>query len=197
MKLDIDNNRTATPAENGAIEQTPSMVLNELWEELLEKEGTRWGMVISDSMRPMITRGERVLVERVPPEKIRFGDIVVYKSNSILVTHRVLGKHRQKGICYFLEKGDALLQTSLVPADKIIGRVNAVRRQARPSRTITFAGRILQIMLGCISYMSLKFWVVLEYSLTLGRRYSLGYRFKEAYNKCFTVLRRILVGIFK
>lgn len=191
------NDRTMTPAGNGANTQVPSIVLNELWEELLEKEGTRWGMVISDSMRPMITRGEWVLVERVPLEKIRFGDIIVYKSNGMLITHRVLGKRRQKDRYYFLEKGDALLQTSLVPGDRIIGKVNAVKRQARPSRTISFAGRALQIMLGCISYISLRVWVVLEYFLTLGRRFSLGYGFKEAYNKCFTLQRKILVGILK
>jgi hypothetical protein len=115
----------------------------------------------------------------------------------MLVTHRVLGKRRQKDRYYFLEKGDALLQASLIPADRIIGRVNAVKRQARPSSTVSFAGRILQLMLASISYISLRVWIVLEYSLTLGRRYSLGYRFKETYNKCFTILRNILVGILK
>lgn len=171
------------------------MILNELWVELLDKEGTRWGRVISDSMRPVITRGDRVMVEKTDAGKYRLGDIVVFRKNGLLVTHRIIGKREYQGRYYFLEKGDADLQTNLLPIEDIIGRVNSIKKAKRTIRTTSGTGRLLQLTLSCISYTAIQGWKAVEYCLTLGRRYTANHRCRNMYSRVFSVLRGITVRI--
>ena len=179
--------------QDGADPKTQAPLLNELWEELLKEQGTCWGKVISDSMRPLVQRGDRVLVEKAFPDKVRFGDIAVFRRNGQLIIHRVLGKREFIGKHHFLEKGDAILHTSLVPANNIIGRVSVIKNSDRTIRTLSGSGRICQLTLACISYTSLWLWRVLEYCLTRGERAAYNHRWETAYHRFFSLLRRIVV----
>jgi signal peptidase I len=173
-----------------------SMILNELWEELLYKDGTCWGTVISNSMNPLITRGDQVMVEIVPAGKLHFGDIIVFKKDGLLVTHRMLGKRKHEGDYHSLEKGDALLMTSLVPTGSIIGIVRKIRKLNGKTRNLTGIYRFTQLILSCISCISLWGWHTLEYCLTFGGKYTLNYRIQEIYSRFFTILRKITVTVF-
>jgi signal peptidase I len=149
-------------------DEVTSCLLNDLWEELLIKHGTCWARVVSDSMYPTIWRDAHVLVERARPDKVRFGDIIVFRRNGSLTIHRVIGKRKFGGECHFLEKGDANLQSSLVPATDIIGRVTIIRNAGKSLPTISGSGRLFQLTLACISYTSLQLRTVLKYCLTWG-----------------------------
>ena len=174
-----------------------SCILNDLWEALLIKHETCWARVVSDSMSPAIRRGDQVLVEKTSSDKVRFGDIIVFKRNGTLTTHRVIGKYEFGGECYFREKGDAGLQSSLVPARDIIGRVVVVRNPSKSLTVISGSGRLLQLNLACISYTSLQLWRLLKYCLTLGGHTSHKHGYGAAYNGLFSWLRRNALRFFQ
>lgn len=190
---DLNRDSVRLFLQDGAGAKVPAPVLSELWEELLIERETCWGRVVSDSMYPMIKRGDQVLVQRALLDKVRFGDIVVFRKNGELTTHRVLGKREISGECHFLEKGDASLQSSLVPAKNIIGRVSIIRNSGKTVQTISGSGHILQLILALASYASLWMWAALEYCLTHGGRTTYNHRYAAAYNRFFSLLRRIMV----
>ena len=102
----------------------PRHVLSELWEEVVFRRGENWGRVISSSMWPLITKGDRVLVEKTSWDRVRFGDIIVFRRAGNLAVHRALGKRTMSGKAYLLEKGDAILWSTLVPAEDLVGRAS-------------------------------------------------------------------------
>ncbi len=42
------------------------------------------------SMSPILREGDEILVERIPFERIRFGDVIIYQKNEAFITHRFL-----------------------------------------------------------------------------------------------------------
>ena len=191
MVLKHDKCHIASSLEDDAGKKVSASVLNELWEQLLFEHGTYWGKVVSDSMYPVIKKGYRVLVEKCSSEKVRFGDIVVFKRNGRLFIHRVLGKYDLAGERYFLEKGDATLFASRIHASDVIGRVCTIKNSAKAVRTTSGRGRILQLVLAFISYSSLRLWVALEYCLTFGRCTAGRLYHIPLYNRFFSILRKI------
>jgi hypothetical protein len=79
-------------------------------------------------MSPLIRPGDKVLVSRTAPERVSFGDIIVFRCDGDLVVHRVLKKQRTAEGLRFAEKGDGGYSYGWVSGDKIIGRVVRVRR---------------------------------------------------------------------
>ena len=174
----LKEKRSCTAPES----RVPPRVLAELWEEVVFERGASWGEVISDSMWPAIAIGDRVLVEKVPWDRIRFGDIVVFRRNGSLAVHRVLAKRNVKSRDYVLEKGDAVLKWGLVPADSIVGRVRSIRSADSRTDVTCGRGRKLQLVLGLQSWSSMQGWRLLARCLArLGqkpdrRRYAGTYR---------------------
>ena len=130
-------------------------LLNELWEELFLKTGKLWGRTSSGSMRPLIPANNRVLVERIGPDQIRFGDIAMFRSEKRLVIHRVLGKRHEQGRLAFLQKGDYNAEASFIPATAILGRVRAVERNDTEVCLVSGRWRAIQIALACYSLVTL------------------------------------------
>ena len=196
IESEFDGHHKVIPPHDNTVSGVQPLALVELWEELLVKEGTCWGKVISDSMLPVIGQGDQVLVERALSNNIRFGDIIVFRKNGQLVVHRVLAKRKLNGECHILEKGDAMFQSNLIPAQDILGRVTVVSRHGKSLRTVSGSGRILQLLLACISYTSLWLRVVLESCLAIGRRARKGHGYSVTYNNAFSWLRRVMLRLF-
>jgi signal peptidase I len=171
-------------------------VLNDLWEELITKNETCWARVISSSMSPMIRSGDQVLVERTGYDNLRFGDIIVFKNDKRLIVHRIIGKREVGGEYYLLEKGDAVLQSSLVPPKQIIGRVVNIRKQGKTILVISGFGRLFQLILACISYTSLRLSVMLKNILFWRKHISHKQRYDLAYRRTIFFLYRIVLGLF-
>jgi signal peptidase I len=196
MKAKIDIDQSESREKGKESQNVSSLILNELWEELLYKEGVRWGMVISNSMYPVIRRGNQVLVEKATAGDIRFGDIFVFKNNGSLVTHRMLGTRKVREQLYVVEKGDALLHADLVPVESIIGKVSTIRMRNGKIRKLTGANRLTSLILSAVSRISLSGWTVLEYCLSLGRGHFVHHRIRELYIKSFTFIRKLIITIF-
>ena len=173
--------------------KVPTTILNELWEQLLIKNGECWGRVISNSMHPLINIGDQVLVEKTAINDIRLADIIVFKRNGKFTIHRVLGKHDFGEERYFLEKGDATHLASLIPEKSVIGRVSVIKKTQRTIHTISGGGRFLQLLFTYISYTSMKFWLIIEFCLTRGRRTTCQSRYPELYNKFFSLFNRLIL----
>jgi len=75
------------------------------------------------SMMPLIEEGSTIAVECVSPDKIKIGDVIVFKASDKLVSHRVLKKIKLKGEYYFKEKGDNNMSSTLVKSDDVFGKV--------------------------------------------------------------------------
>ncbi len=186
----LSNSETAS-----ATAETTSCVLNGLWEELLIKHETCWARVVSNSMYPSITRGDEVLVETAHTEKVRFGDIVVFKRNGGLITHRVIGKREFGGERHFLEKGDAVLRCSLVSARDVIGRVTAISTSGKTLAIVSGVGRLLQLTLACISCASLAPMAMLRYCRIRSGHRSRKHHYGAVYHRFLSLLQRIALRL--
>jgi signal peptidase I len=163
---------------------TPT-TLNELWEKLLAKHGACWGKIASNSMHPLMRAGDRVFIENISREKVRFGDMVVFNRGGQLIIHRVLGRRVIDRQRYILEKGDATLRSSLVPASSIIGRVSLITRSKGTSGVLSGRGRVAQLMLAAVSYTSIYLWAVLGHGLAR--------RWQRHYSGFFWLLRLLII----
>ena len=129
----------------------PQDLLRDLRDELLLKTGSQWAQPISGSMSPLIRPHDHVLIERVHPDQVRFGDVIMFASAEERVIHRVVGKKRCLGELTFLEKGDLNPSIGLVPAHHVLGRVSLVWRGGCSLDLLSGRGRAVQIALAVCS----------------------------------------------
>ena len=84
--------------------------------------------VASDSMVPTFSRGDAVLIEKLNASEIQNGDILVFRRDGLIVTHRVTSVELRDGTYYFTTRGDANADTDSTEASdqQVIGRVRLV-----------------------------------------------------------------------
>lgn len=103
---------------------------------LAAQTGLRPLVVRSGSMEPTIATGSMVLVERIPADQIRVGDIVaVERPDHTRVTHRVVALERRGETVELTMKGDANEDPDAVPvpvhhADRLVRQVPHIGRFA-------------------------------------------------------------------
>ena len=96
------------------------------------------------SMGHTIHNGEWILVQRVDPEQIRAGDIVLYRIPATFVAHRVVRRWRDHGELFFQTKGDGHFACdSPLSGTDVIARVLGVRWVAGVVRFDSPWGRVL------------------------------------------------------
>lgn len=86
--------------------------------------------IASDSMRPTFARGDAVLVEKTTADKIKEGDILVFKHEGIIVTHRVNKIIVENDQLHFITKGDNQEEVDAFTTEEhqVIGRVVGINR---------------------------------------------------------------------
>lgn len=112
-------------------------LLIELLDEALEKGWEPSLRVASGSMQPLIQPGDRVTVKHADVDQVKFGDIIVFRLQEVLVVHRVIGRLRIDGRTFFLQKGDSNLAASPVPSDDVLARVVAIGKAGKTFRLDT------------------------------------------------------------
>lgn len=85
--------------------------------------------VISDSMRPLLRRGDEVIAEPIEPKALRWGDIAVIRRGAELITHRLIATDSGG---WYLRGDDAIWVDEVVTAQEIVGHVIAIERAAQP-----------------------------------------------------------------
>lgn len=190
MQIVPDRDTTSPVRCEGAV--SPEL-LDELREELFLKTGRQWARVVSGSMSPLIRANDQVLIERVEPECVRFGDVILFRSSDQGVIHRVVGKRQHLGKLAFLEKGDLNPSLGLVPAEHVLGRVSAVQRNGYTLNLLSGRGRAVQLGLACCSMGSLVTkWGLRRILNTLGLPRSCR-RFGTLFDRAVAILLGVLV----
>lgn len=104
----------------------------ELAAEVLRSFGTLRFAATGWSMLPTVWPGETLVVERVKPEKIRIGDLVLVGRDSGLCAHRVIGTAGDLEHPQWITQGDALpVPDRPVAGNELLGRVTYLIRGGR------------------------------------------------------------------
>ena len=102
-------------------------------------------------MAPLIQAGDLVLLERVGPDHVRFGDVILFGRGEEKVIHRVVGRRQRQGGLVFFQKGDLHAPLGLVRAPEVLGRVSAVQKSGIAVDITSGWGRVVQLGLACTS----------------------------------------------
>jgi radical SAM protein with 4Fe4S-binding SPASM domain len=117
--------------------------------------GERLLRVHGNSMRPLITEGDKVLVKPVLKEKTRIGDIVCF--GKPVTCHRVVWKWKRDGEMAVWEKGDNSVMGSKIAARDIHGIVCAIIKPKRTMEISRFHWRAINrfiALFSCITMVS-------------------------------------------
>ncbi|MDP3142569.1 MAG: nucleotidyltransferase family protein [Candidatus Omnitrophota bacterium] len=78
-------------------------IINELLQEGLSKGHSLTFEVISPSMFPLLSVGDKIILKAVAPEELHCGDLIAYRNKEKLIIHRFLTKTPERN---FIFKGD-------------------------------------------------------------------------------------------
>lgn len=83
-----------------------------------------WIVLKGNSMSPLLINGDELLIESINLERIRVGDLVLFKdrNSSELTIHRLIARP-------FITKGDYGLLSENNPVDHYLGRAIAYKRK--------------------------------------------------------------------
>jgi signal peptidase len=97
-------------------------------------------VVVSGSMEPTLHTGDVAVTKKIAPEDVRLGDVMTYRGEPGLVTHRIVGVDITPQGMFYQTKGDANLSEDSrpVPVDQIESRV--VYRIPRVGFLVSFVG---------------------------------------------------------
>lgn len=103
-------------------------VLLALMQKSIAQGQTFYLTVRSDSMAPLLRRGDQIAVEATTPDQLRAGDIVVVNEGLDFLTHRYWGQ--SEGKKRLVTRGDrSLVFDPPCEPQQLLGRVTARRRQ--------------------------------------------------------------------
>ncbi|MGH4123096.1 MAG: signal peptidase I [Clostridium sp.] len=86
--------------------------------------GLRNFTVLTGSMMPYISPGDMIVSKEITPLSINVGDIITYKENDTIITHRVIEKKLELKNYVFKTKGDAnnIGDENFIKENQIIGK---------------------------------------------------------------------------
>jgi len=143
----------------------PSAEVIALWEELFQRKEREWLRVLSGSMAPFLKVDDEVLVEKCEPEKIRRGDVIVFRNQSKLETHRVIRVYRNDQLS-FLQKGDNVMAAALITSSQLIGKVGAVKKGDKILRFNSKRGKAINLIL---TFFSVSTYVLVQKNSTMSK----------------------------
>jgi signal peptidase len=87
--------------------------------------GFRNFTVLTGSMTPAIAPGDMIISKEVMPLSINVGDVITYKENDTIITHRVIEKKEENENYVFITKGDAnnIKDENYIKENQIIGKI--------------------------------------------------------------------------
>ena len=131
--------------------------------------------VASNSMFPFLNIGDKVTIGNVIPEKLKSGDIVVYKRNSSLYAHRyIYTLKRQGGPISLVTKADNRFDfdSYLVSIEQLVGKVIVIKGKGTKINLENFLWEKINSLIGIISSVQAFIFKVLRYfkPMLLGKK---------------------------
>lgn len=109
----------------------PSDIIASLFIQAVRQGQSLWFRVASDSMLPLIRRGDSVFIQPATAQEIRVGDIAAFESSGNLIIHRIVNTQQVTGSIRLLQLSDAELLPGWVKEQAVVGKVVLIRRQQR------------------------------------------------------------------
>ncbi|MEA2014152.1 MAG: signal peptidase I [Thermodesulfobacteriota bacterium] len=112
--------------------------------------------VCGNSMRPLINSGDRISLRLMDAVVLKRGDIIAFQEGNNLIVHRFIRKKMVNGKWLFCQKGDNLRGWSWIQEDRILGKVESIRRPGRTLSLASWRWRCINQMLGFVYFA----WIV-------------------------------------
>lgn len=113
-------------------------------------------IIVSGSMEPTIMTGDAICVKEVPPNEIKVNDIISFKDDEVITTHRVISIVEENGIKKYTTKGD---NNNVEDKEKTIYENIEGKYQFKVNRF----GTMLQILQNKITLVVLVLIIVLNH----------------------------------
>ena len=120
--------------------------------------------VISNSMLPLLRIDDKVIIDSIVPEKLKLGEIIVYKLQDFLYVHRYIYTLKKPGRPFSLvTKADNRFNFDpyLVPINQLLGKVVAIKRQDTKINLESFFWKRINFFIGILSFLEafmIKVW---------------------------------------
>ncbi len=134
-------------------------ILASLLRGSLERGETPRLEISSNSMSPLLRRGDKILLETITPEQLKSGDIITLVWPESLVTHRYWAREGEPPAQRLWTRGDRpLVFDKPWPPEALIGRVNGRSRNGRTLSLTNGIGRRLNHHLAWLADLEFRWW---------------------------------------
>jgi signal peptidase I len=114
------------------------------------------------SMFPILKNGDTVFIKKIPVNLLKRGDIVVYRSTSKMIAHRILFIQNKNNQIRLITKGDSLiLIDKAVSETDYIGKITAFQRKNKSYDLETARMSSQSKLTAIISFISIPFLIIL------------------------------------
>lgn len=115
--------------------------------------------VTSNSMAPLLRRGDTVILEAAAPEQLSRGDVITLASSTAVMTHRFWGLQTTASSLQLLTRGDRPLSFDQPwPPEALIGRMAERSRGTRNLSVSEGIGRWLNCHLCWLAGKEFEWW---------------------------------------
>jgi len=95
------------------------------------------------SMFPTLKTGDTAHVEKCTTDKVKRGDILVFRHNSSFIAHRLINIQNENGKIHFLAKGDNNRHyDTLFAENELVGKIISVNQNGNVKRLNTFFDKV-------------------------------------------------------
>jgi len=113
-------------------------------------------------MSPCIKKGDLLVVKPIALEEAELGEIVAFRgdeSHSVLTTHRVIQKGKERGQRYIITKGDRnpYRDFPLLSSQELLGKVTGIERNGQ---VISLESPFYRIRGYLMARLSLGLWIL-------------------------------------
>jgi len=133
--MEMEKSPSAVPE----VRVTPTLqaeAIRQLFINLLREGHVIRSLAVGKSMSPSIKKGELLIVKPIALEEAEIGEIVAFRrdeSQSVLTTHRVIQKGKERGQRYIITKGDRNPHRDfpLLSSQELLGKVTGIERNGQ------------------------------------------------------------------
>ncbi len=157
----MKNSRSAVP-EVKVAPILQAEAIRQLFINLLREGHVILSLAVGASMSPSIKKGELLIVTPIALEEAEIGEIVAFRrdeSQSVLTTHRVIQKGKERGQRYIITKGDRnpYRDFPLLSSQELLGKVTGIERNGQ---VISLESPFYRIRGFLMARLSLGLWIL-------------------------------------
>jgi signal peptidase I len=159
--MEMKNSRSAVP-EVRVAPILQAEAIRQLFINLLREGHVIRSLAVGASMSPSIKKGELLIVKPIALEEAEIGEIVAFRrdeSQSVLTTHRVIQKGKQRDQRYIITKGDRnpYRDFPLLSSQELLGKVTGIERNGQ---VISLESPFYRIRGFLMARLSLGLWIL-------------------------------------